>query len=481
MSGSSLWNAIERTLRVEGERLAFDAEKSDGVSYARLRELTAAIASQLQGSGPVAILANRSFEAYLAVLACFRFGRTFVPLNPSFPPARLQSIVEHSGATECMFDLQYAKIAQELGLLATKIDLDLAGSDRVPDAPAAEDRVYHLFTSGSTGQPKGVPITHANLAHYVEHVVSTLKLEPHQRATQFFDLGFDLSMHDLFVTLSTGGTLVPASDMALMMPHRFVAANAIDIWFSVPLLAVAAARGQAAMPAEARLKKALFCGEALPGSYAKGMAPMMVSGGEIWNLYGPTEATIALTAHKLKEVDFDRSVVPLGRALGHNRIAVLGEDGVVEASDGAEGELLLGGPQVFGGYAPVNGSHPFVEEADGTSYYRTGDLVRIASGEVRYIGRTDSQVKIRGHRVELGEIESACAALPGVEAAAVVLLGDPANPKIVAAWQGDPEADFAPLKDRLAPYMVPKEAHLFDALPTNGNGKIDRRALKELL
>ncbi len=477
----ALWSAIERRLSGEGDRLAVDAGKAGSISYARLRELTAAIAGGSDREGPVAILANRSLEAHVAVLACYRFGRTFVPLNPSFPQARLATIVEQSGATECLADTKHVALAEQLGVPVRTIDLDAAGSDAEAQSPASDARVYHLFTSGSTGQPKGVPITHGALAHYVQHIVDTVGIEDHWRASQFFDLSFDLSMHDIFVCVSTGGTLVPANDMALMMPHRFVASNAIDIWFSVPLLAVAAARGQAAMPAEARLKKALFCGEALPGAYAEGMRALLEDGGEVWNLYGPTEATIAFTAHRLDPPDSARDVVPLGQPFGDNRIAVLADNAVIEESEGASGELLLGGPQVFAGYAPANANDPFVHDAEGARYYRTGDLVRIEDGALVYVGRTDSQVKIRGHRVELGEIEAACARIEGVEAAAVVLLGDAANPRIIAAYQGRDDADFAPLADRLAPYMVPNEVRWTAALPTNSNGKIDRRAVMEML
>lgn len=481
MSGTGLWNAVEHRLGTEGERLAFDTEKSGGISYARLRGLTAAIAAGGSGSAPVAILANRSLEAYVAVLACFRFGRTFVPLNPSFPPARLKTIVQQSGASECLFDAKHDDLAKGLGIPARAIDLDLPGKEAAPAVPDGNATAYHLFTSGSTGNPKGVPITHAALSHYAENIVATVGIDEHQRATQFFDLSFDLSLHDIFVCLMTGGTLVPASDMALMMPHRFVATNDIDIWFSVPLLAVVAARGQKAMPAEKRLKKALFCGEALPGAYASSMLEVMADGGELWNLYGPTEATIAFTAHRLDQSDLAKNVVPLGEPFGSNLIAILSGEEVHAAVEGAEGELLLGGPQVFGGYRPEIEADPFVSDARGERYYRTGDLVRFADGDLQYIGRLDSQVKIRGHRVELGEIESACVRLDGIEAAAALVMGDPANPRIVVAFQGDDTADFGPLESSLPPYMVPKETRHFAALPTNSNGKIDRRAVRELL
>ena len=478
---TKLWQAIERRLDTEGDRGAFESAKGGSISYARLKELTAAIANALPGEGPVAVVANRSFEAYVAVLACYRFGRTFVPCNPTFPVERLKKIVARSGAVACLFDPAHAAIAEQLGVPPMAIDLETAGAEREAVAPDSEDIAYQLFTSGSTGEPKGVPIAHRSLSHYVENIVAAVGIEDHWRATQFFDLSFDLSMHDIFVTQMTGGTLVPASDMDLMMPHRYVATNAIDIWFSVPLLAIAAARGQAAMPAQARLKKAMFCGEALPGGYAQSMADLLVEGGELWNLYGPTEATIAFTAHRLDESDFAKGAVPLGEPFGDNRVALLADDQVVETGEGREGEFLLGGPQVFAGYQPAIENDPFVCDADGMRFYRTGDLVRITDGNVDYIGRLDSQVKIRGHRVELGEIEAVCKRIGGVDAAAAIVTGDASNPIIQIAFQGDSNADFAPLPEMLPSYMVPKQFHHFAELPTNANGKIDRKAIKGML
>lgn len=476
-----LWQAIEQRLAQEGDRSAFESKASGTISYDRLRSLTEGIARGLERNGPVAVLASRSVEAYAAVLACYRFGRTFVPLNPGFPPDRLKKIIDRSGAVECLYDAKYAKLAGQFDLSTQPIDLDAEGDGSAAIPPHDDQIVYQLFTSGSTGEPKGVPITHACLSHYAENLVATVGIEEHQRTSQFFDLSFDLSMHDIFITLMTGGTLIPASDMDLLMPHRFVAANKIDVWFSVPLLAVAAARGQSAMPAEAHLKKTLFCGEALPGGYARSMADLMVEGGEIWNLYGPTEATIAFTAHRLSDSDFDENVVPLGAPFGENRIAVLIDDEIELAEEGKQGELLLGGPQVFSGYQPPIDKDPFVTDPAGEKYYRTGDLVRIVGGNVQYIGRLDSQVKIRGHRVELGEIESACKRVDGVEAAAAIVVGDHANPSIVVAFQGDETAEFGNLSSVLPTYMIPKEYRYFGALPTNSNGKIDRNAIKELL
>ena len=481
MSATALWSAIERRLASEGDRLAFDAEKTDGISYSRLRGLTAAVAEGFEGTGPVAILANRSFEAYVAVLACFRFGRVFVPLNPSFPAGRLQKIVAASGATECLYDERHAALAADLDVAKRRIDLGLPSVEREPIEAVADTRAYHLFTSGSTGEPKGVPITHGSLSHYVTQIARLVGIPEHSRSTQFFDLSFDPSLHDIFVGLSTGGTVIPANDMAMLMPHRYVAANRIDIWFSVPLLAVLAARGQRSMPADTKLRMAMFAGEGLPGEYAAGIRQLMPEGGEVWNLYGPTEGTIIVTGRKLTEEDFEKPVVSIGRSFGENRLAVLADGAILPAEGGSEGELLLGGPQIFEGYEPPVASDCFVYDAGGERFYRSGDLVRCENGTVEYLGRIDSQVKIRGLRVELGEIEAVCVKQDGVDAAAALVLGEGANAHIVVAYQGDPDADFSALGDSLPAYMVPKRTRHFDALPVNSSGKVDRKALKQLL
>ena len=479
-----LFESLERRLAQGGETHAIDAGIAGTISYARLRHLTGALAERLAGTGPVAILANRSAEAYLSVIACFRAGRSFVPLNPTFPLARLSKIAERSGAALCLFDPQYEELAEQIGLTSYPVMLsEDTTSNFQPDFPSQSDVVYQLFTSGSTGQPKGVPVRHGALCHYVAEIISAVGIKDEWRATQFFDLSFDLAMHDIFVTLATGGTIVPASSFDLMMPHRFVEKNQIDIWFSVPLLALAAARGQLAKPEEPRLRKALFCGEALPGEYVAKMQTLMRPGGDIWNLYGPTEATIAFTAHRCDERDCQKPVVPLGIPFGDNQIAALVNDTIMPLTqvNENEGELLLAGPQLFSGYEPTTESSPFVTGADGQFYYRTGDLVRMVEGDICYLGRIGSQVKIRGHRVELGEIEQACCSLEEVDAAVAVLAGDNANPVIMIAYQGRDGADFTHLSATLPEYMLPRECRRFELLPTNSNGKLDRNTIRQKL
>lgn len=478
---SWLTAALERRLATRGDFPAVDSGGGKTISYAALDRLTGAIAQGLAGTGPVAILANRSAEAYAAVVACYRAGIMYVPLNPTFPVARLQKIVSLSGAVECLFDPRHAAIADQLSVQSRPIDLDARTPGFAAPDVADDQFAYQLFTSGSTGEPKGVPIPRSALSHYVESIVECVGIGEGLRASQFFDLSFDLSMHDIFVALATGGTLVPASDIDLMMPHRYVARNQIDIWFSVPMLAVAATRGQASRPETPRLQKALFCGEALPTDYAEAMGALVVDGGEVWNLYGPTEATIAFTAQLFREGECPPGTVPLGAAFGSNRVAILHDEKVVPADEGAEGELLLGGPQVFDGYQPAIDRSPFVIDADGQRYYRTGDLVRQVGGQLQYISRVDNQVKIRGHRVELGEIETACRKVEGVDAAVALVLGDAANPRLTVAYEGAEGPNFSGLATQLPAYMVPDAYHRFDKLPINVNGKIDRRETQRIL
>ncbi len=472
---------VEERLAEFGDRPAVDSGNGQVINYSRLRAITGAIAQSLSGHGPVAILANRSAEAYAAVIGCYRAGVTFVPLNPAFPITRLQKVVYLSGAVECLFDPRFSSLAEQLDCPARPIALDQEDFDFAPPAPAEDAFAYQLFTSGSTGEPKGVPISYRALSHYVEHIIDRVGIRDGCRTSQFFDLSFDLSMHDIFVTLATAGTLIPASDIDLLMPHRYVARHEIDIWFSVPMLAVAATRGQTARPEPPRLEKALFCGEALPSEYAHAMRALLRDDGEIWNLYGPTEATIAFTAQRYEEDTCPPGTVPLGLPFGGNTIAILSEDEVRPISEGAEGELLLGGPQVFAGYEPPVDRSPFVDHTDGQRFYRTGDLVRLVEDQLRYIGRIDNQVKIRGHRVELGEVEAACRKVEGVDAAVALLLDNTANPRLVVAYEAGTEADFQGLSTVLPGYMVPEAFHRLDRLPKNSNGKIDRKQLKSLL
>jgi amino acid adenylation domain-containing protein len=486
------WRAGESDRSVfEG---ALGAEKRAVLSEADAASRLAGLAEILRGYGVgpdvrVGVLSNHRIETYLAVLAVVSVGGTFVPLNPKFPVERLRTIVDLARPVVVLGDTSTVDVHRDVAASVPFVDvasvapipnqvqdwLDTAASASV----TGEHTAYVMFTSGSTGTPKGVPISYANLAAYVEGVAGLLSIPEGARFSQFFDLSFDLSMHDIFVSMRHRGTLVAPTAVDLMMPGAYVARERIDAWFSVPLIGAQLGAGKLREDFPG-FRSMLFCGEALPMETVAACRPWLAAGGRMWNLYGPTEATIAFTAADVTEsvrVDGNASI---GRPFGVNRTAMLAADGTVvdQPQLGDEGELLLGGPQVFAGYS-TDAPSPFVEGTS-TRWYRSGDLVRIDDEGVYFRGRVDSQVKFRAYRIELGEIETVTRRTFGLKTVAVVVSGEGAEARLVLfhlAGETAGALDLQRLGTDLPTYMIPAEAVALDAMPTNQNGKIDRRAL----
>ncbi|GAA5185404.1 D-alanine--poly(phosphoribitol) ligase [Rugosimonospora acidiphila] len=470
-------------LEVAGERL----------TYAELRGLAERLAARLiavnGGSAPrrVGLLAGRSVVAYAGYLAVLRAGAAVVPLNPEHPASRIRSIVDAAGIDLVLADT--AGAGAGLGVPELVADAYQAGggsvaSPRFRDADP-DDIAYIIFTSGSTGVPKGVPITHGNLGAYLGQLASRYEIGPGSRVSGNFDLTFDGSVHDLFVTWAGGGTLVVPQRAQLLSPVQAVNTLRLSHWFSVPSLISFAARlgtlGPGSMPT---LKWSLFGGEAVTLEAARqwhNAAP----GSRLEVLYGPTELTIACAAYRLAADPADwphtpNGTVPIGTCLPALEFVLLDEDG----TEADRGELCVRGPQRFGGYLdPANDPGHF-RPADGTAdhWYRTGDRVAWHDGVLVHLGRTDHQVKVRGHRIELGEVEAALRRLPGVRDA--IVLAVPAaggELELAAAVTGReclPERLYAALGDDLPSYLLPRRITVLDQLPLNANGKIDRSSLR---
>lgn len=476
-----------------------------------------------------ATLGERSLTAYCAPLACMLAGKIHVPLGTSFPEARMAGILERTRPAVLICDQSGLSLLPGLiaglgfpiavltsGASATGIEtIDTASA---PKAEAVKQRptmttgdaadadsglavddariAYLLFTSGSTGAPKGVAVGHAALCAYVDAVLARYpELDEHQRCSQFFEPTFDLSMHDMFVTWAVGACLYSVPRSSLLLPTDFVNEHRLTVWFSVPSMAATLQRyrllNAGALPA---LKLALFCGEALPGPLAAAwMAAAPNARSE--NLYGPTEATIACTAYRVHEEDRERAMIPIGAAFPAMDIAVVREDGTRCDTDEV-GELWLGGAQLAFGYwrDPVQTAARFVDarfdDLDASRWYRTGDLATIDSaGVAHFRGRADRQIKLRGYRIELQEVEAhlreICSGADRPVEVAVVAIsaggGEAASG--IAAFVVDPDLDtraaLAAMKRRLPVYMVPSEIHRLDALPLNNNGKIDYPALAD--
>jgi len=372
---------------------------------------------------------------------------------------------------------------------------DLASADRWnPSSITSRSLAYLLFTSGSTGKPKGVMVSQRNVRHYVDWTVNRYEITDSDRCSQTFDMTFDLSAHDMFVTWERGACVCCPSQKALINPGRFIIESKLTTWFSVPSTAVFMRRlGMLKPDMYPSLRLSLFCGEALPVDLVEAWtkaAPNSV----VENIYGPTELTVACTAYRWNGNDpksgYELGLVPIGEPFEDMEALVVDEN-LNEVPVGAAGELLMTGPQMTLGYwgEPEKTASSFINpRGRSKTYYRTGDRVRraVPGQPLRYLGRVDNQIKVLGHRVELGEVEAVLREESDLDGA--VAVGWP----VLASGAGGIEAflqtegiDIASLRERLSKrlpsYMLPRHIHLLPAIPLNTNGKFDRKALLGIL
>jgi amino acid adenylation domain-containing protein len=469
-----------------------------------------AIVGRLGGpAARVGVFGSRSEVSYTAALASLYSGAAFVPLNPRFPPDRTRAMINRADLDAIFVDrlgsTQVAAIVDGLektppiwlpetesaGELASARSLD----GELPLLPS--DRMaYLLFTSGTSGIPKGVPILHSNVRAFINWAMDRYQFGSEDRFSQTFDQTFDLSVFDLFVAWEAGACVYAMSPIDLLAPTRFINKNKLTVWFSVP-----------SVPAQMRkrnllrsgtlptLRWSLFCGEPLPRASAEEWqagAPNSL----VENLYGPTELTIACTVHRWDPGTSPglcvNDMVPIGTPYP-GLTAVLVDEDLRPVSDGEPGELCLCGAQTSPGYwkDPVRSAERFVKiHAVGLRdeiFYRTGDQARrLPNGEYVCLARTDYQIKVLGFRVELGEIEGVLQTGMGVVQA--VALGWPVSEgsaKGIVAFVSGAGIDMTELqnacKASLAGYMVPSKIILVDDMPLNANGKIDRLVLKTRL
>jgi amino acid adenylation domain-containing protein len=366
---------------------------------------------------------------------------------------------------------------------------DLTSAAPLVSLPDVEpgDLAYLLFTSGSTGQPKGVPITHANVRAFLNHNVERYGLTSDDRLSQTFDQTFDLSVFDLFMAWESGACVCSMQPIELLAPFRYLEENNVTLWFSVPSIAALLLKRGALTPARMpTLRWSLFCGEGLPSTTAEAWQAAAPNS-TVENLYGPTELTIACAAYRWNPVtspaECVQDLVPIGDVYpGLSPIVI--DDTLRDVPDGELGELCVAGPQTSPGYwqAPHLTAERFFER-NGRRYYRTGDLVRRERGRFVYLGRNDQQVKIGGYRIELGDVEAALRRAGCVDAVALAWPNERQADTIVAIVSGTENASEIGVVagQHLPSYMLPRSIHVLDELPLNGNGKIDRKALRHWL
>ena len=499
---------------------------NETISYGQLFDFAASIAATLQKNSLensnqlTGVFGHRSVAAFSGLLGILMKGDGYVPLNPMFPSDRVQSMVRRArlkwivaeAGSLAALEKVLALHEGDLSILIPDTD-ELDGlDDRLPghnfitrkDLATAESWIkdtndpnapaYLLFTSGSTGQPKGVMVSHRNVTHFVDVMVERYAITELDRFSQTFDLTFDLSAFDLFVAWERGACVCCPTQQEKLFPAKYIISQQISIWFSVPSTGVLMKKLRMLKPDKfPGIRYSLFCGEALPLDVAEAFQ-QAASSSIVENLYGPTELTIACTLYtydsKKTLQESKHGLVPIGNAYPHMKMLIVNDE-LRPVDAGQAGELLMTGPQLSLGYwEDTEKTRAAFVQPPGfrETYYRTGDRV-LRSGPdapMVYLGRLDNQIKVQGYRVELGEIEAVIRELAATDIAIAqgFPVGDTGAEGVVA-FISAPGCDLDLLKgnlqQRLPSYMQPGDIYNVEKFPLNANGKVDRKALMENL
>lgn len=455
------------------------------LSYRQLDEQTDRLAAALCARGIgrgscVGILVGRSEMMPVCALGTLKSGAAYLPLDASYPTERLEYMLGDAGVGLLIADRALLGSVASFGgeILCTDELSTLPPPDAVPDGPQPEDLMVLLYTSGTTGNPKGVMLCHCNLTNFCSWFRGAYHVSEQDGVAAYASFGFDACLMDMYPALTAGAQIhiIPA-EMRLDMDglSHYIEENHITVTFLTTQLG----RQFVEFMENNSLRTLSVGGETL--------VPIEPPNGYLfYNVYGPTECTVLVTQFLVDQL-YDR--VPIGRAIDNTRLYVVDRHGRL-APVGVAGELCIAGRGVAAGYlnrpditAEKFLPNPFTDEADYRRIYKTGDVVCfLPDGNIDFVGRRDFQVKIRGFRVELTEIEGRIREHPAIKDAAVVALDAPAGGKCaVAYFTADTALDInelnAFIKETLPPYMVPASSMQLDAIPLTPNGKVDRRKL----
>ncbi|MFJ4465255.1 amino acid adenylation domain-containing protein [Streptomyces sp. NPDC088928] len=469
---------------VVGEGCEFSYRVVDAMANRAARRL---IGEGVCPGSRVALFQERSVSAVVTTLAVVKAGAVYVPLDTRYPADRVELIVGRSGVTHLVTDRDPGSLVVPAGVRVLGPVTGGGGDSSDPSVPVHPDQpVYAMFTSGSTGVPKGVAVTHRNVADLAAQTMYANG--NHARVLFHSAMAFDASTYEMWVPWLSGGTLVvaPAGHLAPADYHRLLAEHGITaLWLTAGLFRVMA---EEVPEAFAGVREVWAGGDVVPPEAVRRVmdhCPDVT----IVNGYGPTETTTFAATHRIhRPLDY-AGALPIGEPLDNHRLYVL-DEGLRLVPPGTPGELYIAGAGVAQGYLdhPALTADRFVADPygpSGTRMYRTGDLVRWSpEGSLEYLGRADQQVKLRGFRIEPGEIETVLVGRPGVGQATVVVREDrPGDKRLVAYLTAEEGARIEPgdvqrqVSGLLPDYMIPSAFVVLDEIPLTVNGKVDRRAL----
>jgi amino acid adenylation domain-containing protein len=500
------------------ERIAVVGPDSRGVTYRDLDATASRVAGFLQDRSigadtRVGILMPKSVETITAIFGVLKAGAAYVPVDPTAPVGRGRTIFSDCRVSALFVHCSLIGILDGWdaetrpnevvivpdadGASPSSVSGCVSWNDVLAHDPAAAgprgttELAYILYTSGSTGIPKGVQISHGTASAFVEWGSETFSPTHEDRFSSHAPLHFDLSIFDLYVAIKHGASVHLVGEELTGNPRQlaqFIGERDITMWYSTPsALTLLAQHGRLERLEYKGPRIALFAGEVFPVKHLRRMTELWPAA-EWFNLYGPTETNVCTYAHIPLPVPADRTEpYPIGFACAHCDALVLRDDGTV-AAPGQEGALYIAGDSVFQGYwnRPAENARAF-KQIDGRRYYDTGDVVRADErGEYIFLGRRDRMVKRRGYRIELGEIETALYRHPQLKAVGVVSTADETGVRIVACYTSEePAPSIVDLKQfcsgQLPTYMTPDEFRRFDTMPSTSTGKTDYQQLRHCL
>lgn len=486
---NSAHKILSQSAKAVPQKLAF-ITPSDSITYISLDEKSSALATQILNlninKSPILIILPKGIEAIISFFGVLKSGNFYTIIDENMPLERINKIIR----TLCPALLITSKdLALNLDLLTIFID-DLPGFK--PDQAILNsvkiidtDLAYTLFTSGSTGEPKGVSISHKSLLDFTIACVNDLAIDESHIIANQAPFYFDLSVFDIYVNLFARATahILPKSIFAFPLHAlEYLQKNRVTTIIWVPSVLVYFANSNALNNLNSSLKMIIACGEMMPTKqlniWIKAIANV-----KFYNLYGPTESTLASSYYMVNRELRDDEILPIGKAFSNTELLVFDEDMKLITKPNIKGELYIRGSGLSHGYYndPVKTAKAFIQNPLQSSYaepiYKTGDIVAYDEfGDLIYYGRQDSQIKLNGFRIELGEIETALGAHPDIHRVACIFK----DYQIIAFYQSSEQIanlkEF--LKSKLQEYMIPRKFIHKNKFKLNQNGKIDKEALK---